>query len=319
MIFDCVHLLYYKCQKRYPNRGESYIDSLDWIKNKKTTMNPINKKGNTCFQYAVTVALNHGEIEKHSKSITKTKPFMNKCNCEEINFQSEKDNWKKFEKNNRALALNILYTKREKTYSTYVLKHNLNREKQVILLMIPNGEGWHCLAVERLSDLLRGITSKYHRDFFCLNCLHSFARENKCKSHKKVCENKDFCNVIMLSENTKILQFNENQKSDKAPLVIYADLQCLTEKIDGCKNNPEISSTSKAGEHISSGFSISTASSLKSIEDKYDVYRGNDCMKKLCETLRDHAIRIVSFKRKKIKLLTKEQQESYQNEEICYI
>ena len=40
-------------------------------------------------------------------------------------------------------------------------------------------------------------------------------------------------------EDTEIFQFNENQKSDKAPFVIYAHLVCLIEKIDGCKTNPQ--------------------------------------------------------------------------------
>ena len=40
---DYVRLLYYECQKRNPNRGGSYIDSPDWIKNIKATINPINK------------------------------------------------------------------------------------------------------------------------------------------------------------------------------------------------------------------------------------------------------------------------------------
>ena len=69
----------------------------------------------------------------------------------------------------------------------------------------------------------------------------------------------------MLSEDTKILEFNQYQKSDKAPFIIYADLECLIEKIDECKNIPENSSTTKAGEHIPSGFSMSTISSFKSI------------------------------------------------------
>ena len=69
--------------------------------------------------------------------------------------------------------------KRKKIYPAYVSKHNSNHEKQVNLLMIPNGEGWHYLAVKELSALLRGITSKHHRDFYCLNCLHSFATEKK--------------------------------------------------------------------------------------------------------------------------------------------
>ena len=54
-VFDYVQLLYYKRYKINPNRGESYIDSPDWVKIKKETINPINKKDNKCFQYAVTI------------------------------------------------------------------------------------------------------------------------------------------------------------------------------------------------------------------------------------------------------------------------
>ena len=102
--------------------------------------------------------------------------------------------------------------------------------------------------------------------------------------HKRVCENKDFCSVIVPSEDTKILEFNQYQKSDKAIFVIYADLECITEKIDGCKNNPENSSTTKVSEHIPSGVSMSRISSFRSIENKHDVYRGKGCMKRF-ETL----------------------------------
>ena len=64
---------------------------------------------------------------------------------------------------------------------------------------------------------------------------------------------------------------------------------------------------------------MSTISSFRSIENKHDVYRGKNCMKKYCESLREQAIKIVNFKKKKMKLLTKEQQESYENAKICYI
>ena len=83
----------------------------------------------------------------------------------------------------------------------------------------------------------------------------------------------------MPSEDTKILEFNQYQKSDKAPFIIYADLQCLLEKIDGYKNNPENSFPKNAGEYIPSGFSMSTILSFKSIANQHDVYRGKDCMK----------------------------------------
>ena len=123
----------------------------------------------------------------------------------------------------------------------------------------------------------------------------------------------------MLSEDTKILEFNQNQKSDKAPFIIYADFECILEKIDGCKSNPKNSSTTKVSKHIPTGFSMSTISSFRSMENKHDVYRGKDCMKKFSKFLREHAMKIFNFKKKEMKSLTEEQKESYENAKICYI
>ena len=89
-------------------------------------------------------------------------------------------------------------------------------------------------------------------DCYCLNCLHSIRTKNKLESHKKVFENKGFCNVIMISEDTKILEFNQDEKSDH-----------------------------------------------RGIENKHDIYRGKDCMKKFCGSLREHAMKIINFKKKK--------------------
>ena len=120
--------------------------------------------------------------------------------------------------------------------------------------------------------VIKKKTSKHNSDFYCLNCFCYFATENKCKSHKKVSEHKGFCNVVMPSKVNKILEFNQYRKAAKAPFIIYADFECSIKKYVGCKNNPENSSATKLGKHILSGFSMSTISSFKSIENNYDVY-----------------------------------------------
>ena len=58
---------------------------------------------------------------------------------------------------------------------------------------------------------------------------------------------------------------------------------------------------------------------FRSIENKLDVYRGKDCMKNFFEYLREHPIKLNDLENKKMKLLTKEQQKSCQNAQICYI
>ena len=63
-VFNRVDLLYYKLHKISLNRGGSYIDSTDWIKNKKATINPKNED-KECFKYATVAPLNYNRINNH--------------------------------------------------------------------------------------------------------------------------------------------------------------------------------------------------------------------------------------------------------------
>ena len=139
-IFDYVNQLKYKCHKINLERDRSYLDSPNLMKNKKATINPINDD-DKYFQYAATVALNHKEIRKSSQRTSKINPFINKHNWKGINYLLGKDDWNKLEKNNPTIPHNVLYIKKMNLYPDYISKHNSNHEKQIFLLMIPNGEG----------------------------------------------------------------------------------------------------------------------------------------------------------------------------------
>ena len=102
---------------------------------------------------------------------------------------------------------------------------NITQSVKVIFLMIPNGKIWHHIAEKKPSALLKNGDIYNNDGLYCLNCLHSFKTKNKLESHKKVYENKDFCNDVMPSEDTKILKFNQYQISCKTPFIIYADFE----------------------------------------------------------------------------------------------
>ena len=84
---------------------------------------------------------------------------------------------------------------------------------------------------------------------------------------KKVRENKEFCEIAMPSGVTKILDFNQYQKSDKKQFVICRF--CMFNRKD-CMFNRKNSSATKVSKHIRSGLSMSTISSFKNIENKHD-------------------------------------------------
>ena len=175
----------------------------------------------------------------------------------------------------------------KKIQVAYKSKHNLTREKQVILLMISNGENWHYLVDKNLPGLLKEITSNHKEDFYCLNCFHPYRTKNKLEEHKKICENHNHCNVEMPNEDNKIIKYNQGKKSIKLPFIIYADLECLLEKISTCYNNPEESSTTEINKHTPSGYSLFTHCSFDKTKNKLGYYRDKECMKKFCKNLRE--------------------------------
>ena len=81
--FDSVDLLHYNLHKTSLNRGGSYIDSSEWLKNKIATMSP-KTNDDKCFQNAIAAALNYERIKSHSETISKIKPFIDQYNWKEI-------------------------------------------------------------------------------------------------------------------------------------------------------------------------------------------------------------------------------------------
>ena len=118
--------------------------------------------------------------------------------------------------------------------------------------------------------LLRGVTGNNHGDFYYLNCFRAYSTENKLESHKKICENHDYCSIEMPNEDNKISKYNHGEKSMRAPFIIYADLESLLEKMDTCYDNLEKSSTTKINKPTPSGYSLFTHCSFNKVDNKTD-------------------------------------------------
>ena len=167
--------------------------------------------------------------------------------------------------------------------------------------MITDGTGnWHYLVVKSISGLLRRITSNHNGDFYCLNCFHPYTTEKKLRKHERICNDHDFCHLKMLEEDNKILKYIPGEKSLKVPFIIYADLECLLQKINTCPNNPDKSHTEKKAVHKSSGYSLVTCSSFDKSKTECNYYRGKDCMKIFCKDLKEQAIKIINYEKKEM-------------------
>ena len=102
----------------------------------------------------------------------------------------------------------------------------------------------------------------------------------------------------MPEERSKVLKYNHGEKSTKAPLTIYADLECLLEKISTCHNNLEQSYTEKK--------TIHKASVIQSLHNVHLIQQNitliaidKDSMERFCENLKKHTAKIINYEKKK--------------------
>ena len=126
-IFESIYLLSYTFHKTSLKRGKSNIKSPEWVKNKRAITNPKNK-GSKCFQDSITVALNHQNIENYPERVSNIRPFVDQYNWEGLDFPAEIKDWKKFEQNNKTIALNVLSIPHNKKSINLTYKSKCNRK-----------------------------------------------------------------------------------------------------------------------------------------------------------------------------------------------
>ena len=98
---------------------------------------------------------------------------------------------------------------------------------------------------EKFVSIIQRNNINNNGDIYCLNCFHSFGTKNKLQKSEKVRYDHDYCYIEIPDEGNKVLKYNHGEKSLKAPVIIYADLEYLLEKIHSCQKNPEKPYTEK--------------------------------------------------------------------------
>ena len=119
--------------------------------------------------------------------------------------------------------------------------------------------------------------------------------------------------------NNEILKYNPGKKLLKIPFIVYADLECKLWKMNACQVNLTKSYIEKKAEHELSGYPWVKCCSFDKSKTECNYYRDQDCIKIFCRDLRDSAMKIINHEKKDIIPLTKEEKESYEKQQICYI
>ena len=177
-------------------RAASYIETPQWLEFKKAVVNPTNENDNFCLVYATTIAIYHKEIGKNPDRISsKLLEHASKLYWNGIDFPASTPDYKRFERFNEDIVLNIMYVPfnegEEESFDIrpeYISKFNFTRKIQVVLLKISDGDTWHFLALKSdkgensdcmkptksFSRLMRDMSSKSHESYYWMVWMLSF-------------------------------------------------------------------------------------------------------------------------------------------------
>ena len=289
-------------------RGSSYIDLPDWVKNKKAVINPKNEHDNECFKWAVVVALHHEDIGRDAQRISKIKPFSERYNWKGISFPTPCSEWKKFERQNPSVALNVLYIDGAmKIRQGYILSYNSKRAKIADLLIVEANGKKHYTAIKSLPALLRGVTSQHNGDSYCRNCLGSFRDDEARNEHLKVCKNHDFCRIDMPEEGKNILRYQEGSKSIRVPFVMYADTECILKPMAGTDPSTDGAFTRNVNEHVPCGVAFLTKFAHGEYTQDFKIHRGEDAIQMFFRTLISEVEWAIRYRKKEMIPLSEEQ------------
>ena len=232
-----------------PLRGSSYIPLPKALADKKAIIN-LRNKDNQCFKWSVTRGLH--PCEDHPERITKDlKLLAEKLNWDGITFPAALNQIGKFEKQNPTISVNV-FGYENSVYPLRISEHE--RENQVDLLLISDGDKQHYCLIKNLSRLLSSQVTKHgHVMHFCRRCLNPFNSEDSLNKHKESCSSNEAVRVVMPEEGSTI-KFKHFFKQMRVPFVIYADFESFTERLHTSQPNPESSYTKQYQKHIPSGF-----------------------------------------------------------------
>ena len=232
-------------------RGFSYIPLPDWFARKKAIINPKNED-QECFKWAVIAASQWEEIGKNPEKITKLKRYEGDFDWSGMEFPASAKDIKRFENKNQ-ISINILAIEGRQIY---ICRKGRNYENVLNLMIITEGEQKHYVAIKSLSRLLSKKNNKHDKkQYFCINCLQGFWKEEARNEHTVYCKNNEAVKVEM-PRKKPIVEYSDGQFQFKVSFIMYADFESILEPIQGVGNDPTISSTRGINNHVPSGWCV---------------------------------------------------------------
>ena len=259
-----------------PLRGGTYMPLPEKLKNKKAVLN-IQNADNQCLRWAIRAALFPAPKGKNPQRPS-SYPTNDGLNFENIDFPTPVSQIDRLERQNPGLAINVFGWDKDQ-----VIVHRISEQAgnipRINLMLTTQGGNTHYSYVKRLTALLYDQNHHNESKHFCERCLHGYKRKELLERHKPECKGllKTATRTEMMKEGENKMAFKNYYKQMKAPYVVYADFECILEKISGCEPPSNKSFTVKTDHHVPCGVSFIVVRSDGKLTGPFN-YKGPDAV-----------------------------------------
>ena len=280
--------------KYSPPGGSSYVKLDQYLESKKALLN-IQNNDDKCFLWTALAALhpvvikepdrpNPGEyrVSRNPQRVSHYTPFENELDMTGIQYPVRIKDIPRFETQNNISVYVYGHDEGQKRISP--LYYSKNDYAKVIKMVLYKG---HYTLVRNFNGLLAD-KRQHHCVKWCPACLFPFYDEVKRDEHFTRCRRNEPTKIILPQNGDNYMKFKNPQRALEAPLMIYADFECLTEKVErAVENDMSASYTQTYQKHVPCGYAIlpvrRSAAGPEYLPSS--VYRGEDAVPDFLRTV----------------------------------
>ena len=220
-----------------PLNGSSYIELPMELRNSKKGLINMKNKDEECFRWCHIRHLNP-QIKYPERIKKEDKKMINELNYDGIDFPVSQKQHNKVEKQN-SIRINVFGYESKQPFPIYISKETF--EDQMNLLLITEDEKKHYVLIKDFNVFMYNQSKHKARKYFCMYCLQCFSSERVLVKHANNCLTISGARAInMPTQGENVLKLNNFHKQLPIPLVIYADFEAITKKVQGCEESEEM-------------------------------------------------------------------------------
>ena len=284
--------------KYLPLRGNSYIPTPDKLRHHNKGLINLKNIDNKCLLWSLVRHLN--PRKKDPQRITKEdREFAKNLDFSGITFPVTINQINRIEKQNN-ININLFGydTVKKSIYPVQISEESYDDHLELLYLEGKNelgGETTHYIYIKDFNRLMFTFTKNKGKKHFCTRCLQCFYSNESLAKHRVYCLAINGVQAIEMPKKykdkngiwrTPCVYFKNHHKTLPAPFGIYADFECTTEKISGCKPSDIKSYTGKYQKHTACSFGYKVVCHC---DNRYSgdvvIYRGEDFIQRFMKCM----------------------------------